>query len=107
MKPDKQRGTIEMVTRRQRSQRRQRFRRNCRVTSGKALSIAILSFAFARIYLHLYGAHPAIIPRLGTTVAVLCVGVAGLFAVFGILSVLTEGVTALWRRWIPRLWGIR
>ena len=84
-----------------------RYPRTFRQGCIRALKWALLSYAFVRIYLHLYGAHPAIVPRLGTTLAVLCAVGAGVFAVFAVLSVLVEGVSTLWRYCHQRLEGWR
>ena len=80
-----------------------RYRRTFRHGCVWALKWAILSYAFVRIYLHLYSAHPAIIPHLGATLAVLCAAGAGVFAVSAVLSVLVEGVSALWRYFHQRI----
>jgi hypothetical protein len=98
----------EMTAARRRSHRNQRrFWRNCRRVFVRAVRWAILTYAFVRVYLYLYGAHPAVVPRVGTTLAALCAIGAGLSAGFGIISWVVEWLTGMWQRWVPRLGGSR
>jgi hypothetical protein len=95
---------IEMAAARHQSHRTQhRFRRSCRHLASRALGWAILSYAFVGVYRALYGAHPTVVVRLGTTLAVLCGAGVVLFGGLALGSVLVEGFTTLWRRWLPRL----
>jgi hypothetical protein len=61
------------------------------------LGWALLSYAVAQTYSFLYGANPAVVPRLGTTIAVLCgVGVVFFGAPVVVLQ-LVEWADEAWR----------
>jgi hypothetical protein len=82
-----------------------RLRRESRHLFGWAFGRAFLAYAFAQTYLSLYGPSPAVVPRLGMTVAALC-GVAAAFG--GSVSValwFADWVEHLHQQWLPRLMG--
>jgi hypothetical protein len=81
---------------RQQRERWARFRRACRHLFSRALKWAVLSYGFIAVYGALYGSEPAIIHRLGTTLAALSGGFAVLFISLVVLSKLAGVVTA-WR----------
>ena len=82
-----------------------RLQRKYRHYTFKTLGWAILASAFAQTYLYLYGPSPAVVPRLGMTLAVLCGGGAVLFAVSALALWFADGVEYACRRWLPRLLG--
>ena len=74
-----------------------RFRRRSRRLAQRALGWALLSYVFAQTYSFLYGANPAVVPRLGTTIAVLCgVGVV-LFGAPVVVLRFVEWAEEAWR----------
>ena len=84
-----------------------RLFRESRHLFGWAFGRAFLAYAFAQTYLSLYGPSPAVVPRLGMTVATLC-GVAAAF--IGSVSLalwLADWVEHLYQQWLPRLTGAR
>jgi polyferredoxin len=84
--------------RRQRRERWARFRRACRRSSNRALKWAILSYGFISVYGALYGSEPAMVHRLGMTLAALSGGFAGLFLSLVVLTKLAEEVSG----WLHR-----
>lgn len=86
-----------------RSYARQKYRH----LSAWAFGRAFLAYAFAQTYLYLYGPAPAVVPRLGMTVAVLCGAVAVLFVVSALTLWLTDWVERMRQQWLPRFIGAR
>ena len=60
---------------------------------SRALKWAILSYAFVTVYGMLYGPHPAVVHRLGLSLAVLCVVLTALFVGFFVVSKLVTKLT--------------
>ena len=79
---------------RQQRERWTRFRRACRHLFSRAVKGAVLSYGFIAVYGTLYGSEPAMVHRLGTTLAALSGGFAGLFISLVVLSKLAGAVTA-------------
>ena len=82
----------------QRRERWTRFRRACRSLFSQAVKWAVLSYGFIGVYGVLYGSKPAIVNRLGTTLAALSGGFAGLFISLVVLSKLASEVSG----WVHR-----
>lgn len=84
---------------------RSRFQRSCRRLANRSFGLAILSYAFVSVYRFLYGADPAVVPRVGTTIAVLGgVGVV-LFGGIALVLAVAEWTSEVWQRWHPRVVG--
>ena len=81
---------------RQRHRRWARFRRACRHLFSRGVKWAVLSYGFIAVYGALYGSVPAMVHRLGTTLAALSGGFASLFISLVVLSKFAGAVTA-WR----------
>ncbi|WP_152420337.1 hypothetical protein [Halococcus thailandensis] len=81
---------------RQQRERLARFRRACRHLFSRGVKWAVLSYGFIAVYGALYGSEPVMVHRLGTTLAALSGGFAGLFISLVVLSKLAGAVTA-WR----------
>lgn len=77
----------------QRRKRWARFRRACSHLFNRALKWAILSYGFIGVYGVLYGSKPALVHRLGTTLAALSGGFAILFISLVVLTKLAAGVS--------------
>jgi polyferredoxin len=77
----------------QRRKRWARFRRACSHLFSRALKWAILSYGFIGVYGVLYGSEPAMVHRLGTTLAALAGGFAGLFISLVVLTKLAAGAS--------------
>jgi hypothetical protein len=89
----------EMVAAITRSHARQQYRRLFFWTLGRAL----LAYAFAQTYLYLYGPAPAVVPRLGMTVAALCGAGAVLSGVLALTLWLADWLERVRKQWVPRL----
>ena len=74
---------------------------------GWAFGRAFLAYAFAQAYLYLYGPAPAVVPRVGMTIAALCGAGAALFGVAVLALWLTDWVERVRQQWLPRLVGAR
>ncbi|GAA0459869.1 hypothetical protein GCM10008985_15320 [Halococcus dombrowskii] len=84
-----------------------RARQQYRHLFGWAARRAFLAYAFAQTYLYLYGPSPAVVPRLGMTVAALCGAGAALVGVVALALWLADWVEHLYQQWLPRLMGAR
>jgi hypothetical protein len=73
----------------QRIDRQKRHQWAFRRAGSRALKWAILSYAFVRVYGMLYGPPPAVVHRLGISLAVLCGVLTALFAGSFVVSKLT------------------
>lgn len=82
-----------------RSHARQTYRHLFAWAAGRAF----LAYAFAQTYLSLYGPSPAVVPRLGMTVAVLCGAGAILIGAPALALWLADWVEHLRQQWLPRL----
>jgi hypothetical protein len=82
-------------------------RREFRHLFGWAFGRAFLAYAFAQTYLSLYGPSPAVVPRLGMTVAALCGAGAALVGTVALALWLADWVEHLHKQWLPRLMGAR
>ncbi|EMA54786.1 hypothetical protein C450_04968 [Halococcus salifodinae DSM 8989] len=82
-------------------------RQKYRHLSAWAFGRAFFAYAFAQTYLYLYGPAPAVVPRLGMTVAALCGAVAVLFGAAVLVLWLTDWVERMRQQWLPRLIGAR
>jgi hypothetical protein len=80
---------------RHRNRTYQRMQRSFRHVYSHAFKWAILSYGFIAVYGALYGSEPALVHRLGMTLAVLCGGIALVFGAFYALLKLSAGVTTL------------
>ena len=69
------------------------FRRACRHLFRRAGKWAVLSYGFIGVYGGLYGSEPAIVHRLGTTLAALSGAFAILFISLVVLTKLVTGVS--------------
>ena len=84
-----------------------RLRRECRHLFGWAAGRGFLAYAFAQTYLYLYGPSPAIVPRLGMTVAVLCGAGALLVGAPTLALWFADWVESVRQQWLPRLMETR
>jgi uncharacterized protein YbcC (UPF0753/DUF2309 family) len=82
----------------QRHKRWARFRRTCSHLFRHVLKWVILSYGFIGVYGALYGSGPTIFHRLGTTLAALSGGFAGLFISLVVLTKVAAGVSG----WLHR-----
>jgi polyferredoxin len=82
------REAVKMTNRRRRQRRERwaRFRRACSHLFSHALKWAVLSYGFLAVYGALYGSEPAMVHRLGMTLATLSGGFAGLFISLVVLT---------------------
>lgn len=76
-----------------------RMQRGCLHVCSHALKWAILSYGFIAVYGALYGSGPALVHRLGMTLAVLCGGITALYGVLYVFVKLPPVVTT----WLDRL----
>ena len=74
---------------------------------GRAFGRVFLAYAFAQTYLYLYGPVPAVVPRIGMTVAALCGAGAALFGAAVLALSLTDWVERVRQQWLPRVMGAR
>ncbi|GAA0464669.1 hypothetical protein GCM10008985_21930 [Halococcus dombrowskii] len=84
-----------------------RLRREYRHLFGWAFGRAFLAYAFAQTHLYLYGPSPAVVPRLGMTVAALCGAGAALVGTVALALWLADWVESVRQQWLPRLMGAR
>ena len=82
-----------------------RLRREYRHLFGWAAGRAFLAYAFAQTHLYLYGPSPAVVPRLGMTVAVLCGAGAILTGAPALALWFADWVESVRQQWLPRLIG--
>jgi hypothetical protein len=80
-----------------------RLRRKYRHYTIWVFARAVLAYAFAQMYLYLYGPAPAVVPRLGMTVAALCGAGAVLFAVSALILWFADYIEHLRQQWLPRM----
>lgn len=84
-----------------------RLRREYRHLFGWAAGRAFLAYAFVQTYLYLYGPSPAVVPRLGMTVAALCGAGAVLVGAVALALWFADGVESVRQQWLPRLMEAR
>jgi hypothetical protein len=87
---------MNSVRYRQRRERYSRFQWACRRLCGRAVKWGVFSYAFIAVYGALYGSEPALVHRLGMTLAVVCAGFTGLFIGLFALTGVAAGVDK-WR----------
>lgn len=84
-----------------------RLRREYRHLFRWAFGRAFLAYAFAQTYLYLYGPSPAVVPRLGMTIAALCGAGAALVGAVALALWLADWIENVRQQWLPRLMGAR
>ena len=82
-----------------------RLRRESRHLFGWTFGRAFLAYAFAQMYLSLYGPSPAVVPRLGMTVAALCGIPAAVAGSVWLALWVSEAVMRAYQEGMPRLRG--
>ena len=101
--PTPQEVRSEMTAALMRSRARQKYRH----LFGWAFGRAVLAYAFAQTYLALYGPSPAVVPRLGMTVAALCGAGAVLLGTAALALWFADWVESVRQQWLPRLMRAR
>lgn len=86
---------------------RSRIHRKLRHLFGWAFGRAVLAYAFGQMYLALYGPSPAVVPRLGMTVAALCGAGAVLLGTAALALWFADWVESVRQQWPPRLMRAR
>ena len=99
--PTQQGVTIEMAAVNSHAHLRRKYRHY----TIRVFAWAVLAYAFAQTYLYLYGPAPAVVPRLGMTVAVLCGAGAVLLAVSALTLWFADCIEHLRQQWLPRMLG--